>query len=149
MKVAIIRIRKFFLLGIIMTIILISMNMALVFSIPVEKTILKIHTMRYSSFNEGLPIVFVGKLTDEAGKGVAYSKIVIKGDAPCPTDHIIASGTTNKNGRFWIMTMARIWDEKDNLVKTYAEFAGSSEFLPSKSNVQIIVVYPARGEKAC
>jgi hypothetical protein len=47
------------------------------------------------------------------------------------------------------MTAARIWDEKDNLVKTHAEFAGSNKFLPSKSDAQILVVYPIRGEKAC
>ena len=125
------------------------MNIAPVFSIPIEKTTLKLYAMRYSSFNEGLPVVFVGKLTDATGKGIAYSKIVIKGDAPCPIDHIITSGTTDKKGRFWIKTTALIWDEKDNLVKTFAEFAGSDKFLPSKSDTQIIVVYPVHGEKAC
>jgi hypothetical protein len=51
MKVAIIGIRKSFLLGVVMTIILVSMNMAPVFSIPVEKTTLKLYAMRYISLN--------------------------------------------------------------------------------------------------
>ena len=135
-------------IGIAITILIISMNIIPVVS-AIEKTTLKLHVMRHSSFNEGQPIVFVGKLTDKVGNGIAGTKVIIKGDAPCPKDHIITSGITDKNGRYWIMTTARIWDEKDNLVKTHAEFDGTDQFLPSKSDIQVIVVYPIRGETVC
>ncbi|MGI0021448.1 MAG: hypothetical protein ACRD9Q_01175, partial [Nitrososphaeraceae archaeon] len=109
-------------------------------SVEREETILKLHAMRHSTFNEGQPIVFVGKLTSQSDEKIENAAIVIKSDGSCPTNHIIANGTTGGDGRFWILTTAKIWDESDNMIKTYAEYGGSERFSPSISNIQIIVV---------
>ena len=127
---------------------LIFVNTELVFSSDgSEKTVLKFVRFEHRSFNGGGPIVFEGKLTSESGKPIKDAEILIKNDGPCPDDRVIASGMTDTHGRFWILTIAKIWDESDNLTWVHAEFSGTEKFSPSISDAQIIVVYPSHGEK--
>ena len=127
---------------------MILVNMELSFSITVpEKTILKLHNFNDHRFDGGQPIVFVGKLTTESGERIPDARILVKSDGPCPKDHIIASGNTDKHGRFWIYTLTKIWDESDNMIWVHAEFTGDENFSPSISNGQVVVVYPSHAEK--
>lgn len=112
-----------------------------------SKTILTLHEFEYASFNGGQTIVFSGKLTTELGDRIPSANIIIKNDGPCPENHVIAEGITDKHGRFWIYTITKVWDELDNLIKVHAEFEGDENFLPSISYEHIIVVYPLHAEK--
>lgn len=112
----------------------------------VQRTVLKLFDMK-NPFNEGLPIVFVGKLITESGVPVPDAKITIKHDGLC-ANKTIGSGKTDNTGRFWIYAIAKVWDKKDNLVKTHAEFEGKKGFLASSSEYKIIVVYPVKN-KGC
>ena len=106
-----------------------------------------IHKFEYPWFNGGQTIVFSGKLATESGDRIPNAKIIIKNDGPCPENHIIAEGITDKHGRFMIYTIAKVWDESDNLNKVHAEFEGNENFLPSSSYEYSIVVYPLHAEK--
>jgi len=86
-------------------------------------------------------------LKTSSGEPIAKTEIIIKIDTPCPSDGIIAKGLTDKKGRYFIMTEALIWDEKDNMIKAHAEFLGNTEYSPSISRDQIIVIYPSHGKK--
>jgi len=112
-----------------------------------QKTILKLHDITHPTFNGGQPIVFVGKLTDEFNNPIAKAQILIKNEGPCPENHIIGNGETDKKGRFWILTIAKIWDESDNIISVHAEFAGNENYYSSSSYTQPLVVYPSHGEK--
>jgi len=116
-------------------------------SLQHEGTILKLYDFRGYEFNGGQPVVFVGKLTTEAGERIESAEILIKSDSLCPKDGIIASGFTDKTGRFWIYTITKIWDESDNMIKVRAIFLGNEKFSPSISDNQILVVYPSHAEK--
>ena len=102
---------------------------------------------RNSIFNEGSPIVFEGKLTDSHGEPVPNATILIKGDGPCPSNHIITKGLTDKHGRYKIYTHAKLWNEKDGFITTQAEFPGTNGLKSSISDSQIVVVYAVKGEK--
>ena len=112
-----------------------------------EKSILTMVDFREHHFNEGDPIVFEGHLLDYLGNPIQNAKIQIKSDGLCPSDHIIAEGTTDKKGRYKILTSAIIYDELDNLVRTVAEFPGTDDFEKSVSDPQLIVIYPLAGTK--
>ncbi len=112
-----------------------------------SKTILTLHEFEYPWFNGGQTIVFSGKLATELGDRIPNANIIIKNDGPCPENHIIAEGVTDKHGRFMIYTIAKIWDESDNLNKVHAEFEGNENFLPSSSYEHIMVVFPLHAEK--
>lgn len=111
------------------------------------KTILTLHKFEDPFFNGGQTIVFQGKLTTESGERVPYAKIIIKNDGPCPENHVIVEGFTDKHGRFWVYIIAKVWDESDNLIKVHAEFAGNENFLPSISYENTVVVYPLHAER--
>jgi len=113
---------------------------------PQEKTILKLHDMRTVSYNGGQPIVFSGRLDTTSGV-ISDAEILIKSDGGCPDDGIIANGTTDKNGRYWILTLTKIWDPSDNSIKIHAEFLGDERFYPSKTQIEVVVVYPSHAEK--
>ena len=112
-----------------------------------DKTITYLHKFEYASFNGGQNIVFQGKLTTELGERVPYAKIIIKNDGPCPENYIIAEGMTDKHGHFWISTVAKVWDESDNLIKVHAEFEGNENFLSSSSHEFPVIVYPLHADK--
>jgi len=112
-----------------------------------ERTIIKLYDFRGHEFDGDQPVVFVGKLTTEAGERIKSAEILIKSDGPCPKDGIIASGFTDTYGRFWIYTITKIWDESDNMIKVRAAFLGNEKFSSSISDNQILVVYPSHAEK--
>lgn len=113
-----------------------------------QKTKLVLHDFGLgSNWNAGDPIVFRGKLTTNSGERIGNADILIKSDGPCPEDGIIAKGITNKHGRFSIFTIAKIWDESDNLIKVHAEFLGNEDLESSKSRARSVVIYPTQGEK--
>lgn len=105
-----------------------------------QNTTLRLFDMRHR-FNEGDPIVFVGMLTDMFSIPISNAKIMILHDGTCP-NRIVATGMTDKDGRFFILTSAKIWDKNDNLVQTHAEFLGQEKFFPSKSESKLVVTFP-------
>jgi len=120
--------------------------------IPLEpkiknQSILAMADIMHPRHNEGQPIVFEGKLTDSLGNPITKVPILIRSDGPCPANHIIAQGITDKHGKYKIYTNALLWDERDGLITTFAEFPGSEIFEKSVSDLQLIVVYPVKGEK--
>ena len=112
-----------------------------------NQSILAMVDIKSPRFNEGQPIVFEGKLTDNFGSPISNATIVIQSDGPCPANHIIAQGITDKHGRYKIFTNALLWDEQDGLITTFAKFSGNDSFEESFSDSQLIVVYPVKGEK--
>lgn len=89
----------------------------------------------------------MGNLKTATNEPIKNAEIIIKIDAPCPEDGIIARGFTDYQGRYFIKIEALIWDEEDNLIKAHAEFLGTDKYSPSISREQIIVIYPAQGIK--
>lgn len=107
-----------------------------------QKTILTLHDIQSPRFNEGQPIVFQGKLTTESYQRVTEAKIVIEKGESCSIDCTIASGLTDKYGKFFIKTPAKVWDPTDNMIIVHAEFLGNEKFSPAVSDNQIVIVYP-------
>lgn len=112
-----------------------------------NQSILAMVDIKSPRFNEGQPIVFEGKLTDNFGSPISNETIMIQSDGPCPANHVIAQGITDKHGRYKIFTNALLWDEQDGLITTFAKFSGNDSFEESVSDSQLIVVYPVKGEK--
>ena len=112
-----------------------------------NQTILAMSDIMHPRFNEGQPIVFEGKLTDYFGNPISHVPILIRSDGPCPVNHIIAQGITDKHGGYKIVTKSILWDEQDGLITTFAEFSGNANFKRSVSDPQLVVVYPIKGEK--
>ena len=112
-----------------------------------NKTILTMVDFQNPRFNEGSPIAFEGKLSDSFGERIPNALILIMSDGPCPSNHIIAQGITDKHGRYKIFTHAQLWDESDGMITTQAEFPGTISLESSQSDPQIIVVYETKGEK--
>ena len=112
-----------------------------------QETKLRLFQWRHTSVDEGYEIVFVGNLKTSSGEPIPKAEIIIKIDATCPRDGIIAKGLTDSTGRYFIMTKALIWDEEDNMIKAHAEFLGNTENHSSISREQIIVIYPLHGNK--
>ncbi|NIU01028.1 MAG: hypothetical protein GWN01_08910 [Nitrosopumilaceae archaeon] len=111
-----------------------------------EKTVLSLIEFDSTSFNEGQPIVFEGRLTAESGSPIQEATIQIVSDGACPKDGIIAGGKTDKHGRYWIYTLTKLWDPVDNLITVYAKYAGSETLDPSTSENVKVVVYPVKSE---
>ncbi len=112
-----------------------------------NKSILEMVDFREHRFNEGQPVVFEGKLTDYFGDPISNVPILIRSDGPCPANHIIAQGITDKHGRYKIYTKTLLWNEKDGFITTFAEFPGTESFEQSVSDIQSVVVYAVKGEK--
>ena len=137
---------KILIFGLILIGFLYSSSLTLAFtenfdSAKIELTKLRLNDIRPTTFNEGQPIIFSGKLTTEFGEPIPKVEILIKSDSMCPPDGIIAKGITDKNGRFWIYTLAKNWDLNDNLIKAHAEFLGDGKFSSSVSRHETIVVF--------
>jgi hypothetical protein len=116
-------------------------------SLPQEKTILKLHDRKAILHNGGQPIVFSGRLDTKSGEPISDAEILIKSDGPCPDDGIIAKGTTDKYGKYSIRTLTKIWDPSDNSIKIHAEFLGDERLFPSKSQIEVVVVFQSHAEK--
>ena len=119
------------------------------FSISETETTVKLYQIKSPTFNGGQPIVFDGKLTTAGGKIIPNADIIIISDGPCPADGVIATGVTDKHGRFRIYTMTQVWDVSDNLITAHAKFLGDETYSPSKSHGQPIVVYPTANTERC
>lgn len=128
-------------------VLLLSTNTALSDTKKIQATNLRLFQWSSTTMDAGYTAVFVGNLKTISGEPVPNAEIIIKIDAPCPSDGIIAKGLTDNKGRYFIMTEALIWDEKDNMIKAHAEFLGNEKFSPSISREQIIVIYPSHGKK--
>jgi len=50
---------------------------------------------------------------------------LIKSNAGCPANGIIAEGLTNKNGKFLIKTISMVWNTDDMPMNIFAEFLGN------------------------
>jgi len=112
-----------------------------------KQTLLTMVDFRQPRFNEGAPIVFEGKLIDYLGNPIDNGTILIKSDGPCPLNHIIAKGITDKYGIYKIFTKTLLWDENDNLITVFAEFPGTVDLEHSVSDMELVIVYPVKGEK--
>ena len=78
------------------------------------------------------------------------AEIQIKSDGPCPNDGIIASGFTDKKGKYRIYSITKVWDASDNLIRVQAHFAGNEIYSPTISErSQIIIVYPTSTTEKC
>lgn len=117
------------------------------FRTKLEKTSLSFFDFKTSRFDGGQPIVFSGKLLKEDGTRISNSEILVKSDNSCTPDGIIAKGMTDKYGKFWIYTMPKKWDPKDNLIKIHAEFLGSDKLVPSKSQEKVVVIFFSHAEE--
>lgn len=109
-----------------------------------ETTVLSLIEFDSTSFNEGQPIVFEGRLTTESGSPIQEATIQIVSDGTCPKDGVIGSGKTDKHGRYWIYTLTKLWDPVDNLITVHAKYTGSENLDPSTSENVKVVVYPIK-----
>lgn len=112
-----------------------------------EKTNLTLFDFKKSRFDGGQPIVFSGNLVKDDGTRIPNSLIYIKSDSSCTSDGIIATGLTDKYGKFWIYTMPKQWDPQDNLIKIHAEFLGDDNFSSSKSQERVISVSSSNAQE--
>ena len=112
-----------------------------------EKTNLTLFDFKISRFDGGQPIVFSGNLIKDDGTRILNSLIYIKSDSSCTSDGIIATGLTDKYGKFWIYTIPKKWDPQDNLIKIHAEFLGDENFTSSKSQERVISVSSSNAQE--
>ncbi|MGQ0772762.1 MAG: hypothetical protein ACT4NT_08345 [Nitrososphaerota archaeon] len=109
-----------------------------------QSAILRLFSIR-SPVNEGNPAVFVGILSTKEGIPVRGGKITITHDGTC-ANKTIGHGVTDKSGRFWILTAAKVWDKKDGMIKAQAKFS-DQKGLPGTASEPIIVrVYPVQNK---
>ena len=111
-------------------------------------TELRLFPWRSIQVNAGYDIAFSGTLKDSSGNPIPHAEILIRVDGVCPDDGIIANGTTDAKGRYFIMTEAMHWDP-DGLVRANAVFSGDAKHSPSESRGQLIVVFPSAHGKSC
>ena len=141
--------KNYILAGFAILLVILFVNIESIFSQEGIGTNLTLIQMK-PTFNGGQPIVFIGKLTGQGGHGIANAEIQIKSDGPCPADGVIASGFTDKNGRYRIYSITKVWDASDNFIRVQAHFAGNENYSPTISErSQIIVVYPNSTTEKC
>ena len=141
--------KNYILAGFAILIVILFVNIESIFSQEGIGTNLILIQMK-PTFNGGQPIVFIGKLTGQGGHGIANAEIQIKSDGPCPADGVIASGFTDKNGRYRIYSITKVWDASDNFIRVQAHFAGNEIYSPTISErSQIIIVYPTSTTEKC
>jgi protocatechuate 3,4-dioxygenase beta subunit len=154
--------KNYILAGFTILLVILFVNTESIFSQEVIGTDLTLIPMK-PTFNGGQPIVFTGKLTGQGGHAIANAEILIKSDGPCPDDEIliksdgpcpddgiIASGFTDKKGKYRIYSITKVWDASDNMIRVQAYFAGNeiySETISERS--QIIIVYPTSTTEKC
>jgi 5-hydroxyisourate hydrolase-like protein (transthyretin family) len=88
----------------------------------------------------GLPVTFTGRLV-ETGTGKPVSGVNIRIlDSDIGGDDLLASGTTENEGRFSITWTARKTDPHDNTAEAYAKFEGNDDYQQSKSKQFVIEI---------
>jgi len=96
------------------------------------KTLLTLDTAP-RSVQMGSSVTFAGRLA-EAGTGKPVSGVNIKIlDSDIGGDDLLASGTTESEGRFSVTWIARKTDPHDNTAEIYAKFEGNDDYQQSKS----------------
>jgi uncharacterized protein YegP (UPF0339 family) len=91
-----------------------------------------------ASVESDTTLTFRGKLTvHDTVEGVGCAEIVImEKDRSFLRDDFLVSGATNNDGTFTIDWVAKQKDFWDNKLQIYAEFKGTANYRPSKSEVQ-------------
>ena len=91
--------------------------------------------------DSGTTITLTGKLTTAAScEGIGCVTIhIFEHDRSFLRDDFLASGQTNPDGTFSIDWMAKQRDFWDDKVQIYAQFIGTDNYLPAKSQI-----YPMR-----
>jgi hypothetical protein len=108
------------------------------------KTTLKLN--RINAINAGSPIVFSGSLNSNSGFQIENVEILIKSDAGCPANGVIAQGFTDKNGKFLIITTSMVWNIDDRPMKISAEFLGNNVHASTSSRTYNVVTNPGNGQ---
>ncbi len=93
-----------------------------------------------SSVAEASTVTFTGKLVEATtGSPVAGTPIKIL-ERDVGRDELLASGTTEKDGRFDIKWTAKRTDWQDNTAEIYAKFEGNDDYRGSKSEQYTVVI---------
>ena len=108
------------------------------------KTTLKLN--RINAINAGSTIVFSGSLNSNSGFQIENVEILIKSDAGCPSNGIIAQGFTDKNGKFLIKTTSMVWNTDDRPMNIFAEFLGNDVYTSSSSRTYNVITNPGNGQ---
>jgi len=108
------------------------------------KTTLKLN--RINAINAGSTIVFSGSLNSNSGFQIENVEILIKSDAGCPSNGIIAQGFTDKNGKFLIKTTSMVWNTDDRPMNIFAEFLGNDVYTSSSSRTYNVVTNSGNGQ---
>lgn len=88
----------------------------------------------------GSPVIFTGKLVEvDTGKPVTGATIKIF-DRDFGRDDLLASGTTESDGRFSVKCIVKKTDLRDNTVEIYAKFEGSDDYQSSKSKQSVVEI---------
>jgi small-conductance mechanosensitive channel len=88
----------------------------------------------------GSSIVITGNLVEETSGNPVSDMTVKIFDKDIGGDDQMASGITEKDGRFNIEWIAKKMDPSDNTVEIYAKFEGNDNYLKSESKKYIIIV---------
>ncbi len=123
------------------------LNINMIFSESTEPRKLKLHKMRSSFVDGGQSLVFVGKLTSISGEPIHNATISIKNNQNCPSDQIVGQALTDKTGKFYVYTISKVWNEKDNRITFHAEFNGDENYSSSTSEDRTFVIFPKLAEK--
>jgi len=108
------------------------------------KTTLKLN--RINPINAGSTIVFSGSLNSNSGFQIENVEILIKSDAGCPSNGIIAQGFTDTNGKFLIKTTSMVWNTDDRPMNIFAEFLGNDVYASSSSRTYNVVTNSGDGQ---
>ena len=108
------------------------------------KTTLKLN--RINAINSGSTIIFSGSLDSNSGFKIENAEILIKSNAGCPANGIIAEGLTNKNGKFLIKTISMVWNTDDMPMNIFAEFLGNDVYSSSSSRTYNVITNPGNGQ---
>ena len=91
-----------------------------------------------ASVDSGSTVTFRGKLTvHDTVEGVGCAEIdIMEKDRSFMRDDFLTSGATNNDGSFaidWVAKQRDFWDDK---IQVYANYKGTENYKPSKSDVQ-------------
>ena len=93
-----------------------------------------------TSVQTSSPVIFTGRLVEaDTGKPIVGTTIKIF-DRDIGRDDLLASGTTESDGRFSIQWTAYRTDPRDNTAEIYAGFEGNDDYQPSKSKQSIVKI---------
>lgn len=86
-------------------------------------------------------IHFTGQLVSGRERLTDVRVSIREHDRSFMSDEVLASGTTDSEGRFRIPWRARQTDWWDDSVEVYAQYNGSDTYLPAKSRIYTFTVY--------